>query len=155
MAVLEKTAFGELFDKLNISGSLSEFELWGAMSRAYARHAQKKFSNGFTLHAFIGEKAADTGFFVNIEMRELAKLAKESSPISIDFYAVAAAIGNPNHADLRFKKQGQQAACAYESADVTKAPAAMGRMRTAAEKKNNERRGKTPDTGEASPGSSS
>ncbi len=152
MAVLEKTAFGQLFNELNISGSLSEFELWGAMSRAYARHAQEQLSDGkFTLHAFIAEEAATDGFFVNIEMFELAELA-EGSPgkTPIDFYAVAADIGKEKHADLSITGGGMKGTYEKDNADVKDSTPAMKDMRAKAKKENDKRRAAA-----ANPGSSS
>jgi len=156
MPTLEKTAFGGLFDKLSPSGSISDYELWGAMSRAYASKAADQLSKKFNMHAFVAEGAQTSGIFVNIEMRKLHQLTKKTAPVFIDFYAVVAALGeSPYKADFRFTHKGQQGACDHESTDVKDASGAMQNMTAAAAKKNNERRGKTPDTGEATPGSSS
>ena len=139
---LEGTAYGELFNGLSPSGTASDFELWGAMSRAYATKAYEQIADNFKLHAFVAQGAKPKGFFVNIEMAELKNLQNDSGKaIEIDFYCVAAAIASDGKSDLRFADGGMQGTYSRkEGVDVSDSTAQMTTYASDAATKNKERK---------------
>lgn len=138
--VLESTALGQLFDGLRIHPDDNfNMGLWGALSEAYTEHAINALEDGFDLHAFVAETAAEHGVFVNIEMRTLN--ASEPLGLNMTFYSVASMMSDrTKQPDMRFRGGGYRGTYDARSVNSGNAVAEMTKSAEEAERRNNARR---------------